>query len=217
MAIPGWHFGAYIDRYAASNAGEKPRVPVHGTDILFSVEKRLADDLRLAASYRSTTRERAREATRDGQTARIALEERVNLAALSIRANLSPISLSLDTRARTAVREARSTGYLVSAGVTAALFRGLVVQAGLTLFDSESPTIVSVYEPDVRLYFSAPSLSGQGSRRYLLLSVAIGRGLALEAKYHVTNWPARLEVGSGLDRLSGDRIREGKLQLRYSL
>ena len=107
-------------------------------------------------------------------------------------------------------------GFLLSQDVRWYVSTGTRIDARLAYFDTESfASRVFAYEHDLRYSFSVPALSGQGQRRYLMLTKSIGYGLELQARYAETFMPHRSEMGSGLDAFEGNRLREVSLQLRF--
>ena len=69
------------------------------------------------------------------------------------------------------------------------------------------------YENDMLYAFSIPAFYDQGTRLYLLLRYTLGKHFDLRMKFATTHYANRTEVGSGLNRISGDRHSEMKVQM----
>ncbi|MEX0821428.1 MAG: helix-hairpin-helix domain-containing protein [Rhodothermales bacterium] len=74
---------------------------------------------------------------------------------------------------------------------------------------------IHTFENDVLYAFSVPSFAGRGRRRYVLAHVRASSRLTLQLKMAVTNYVDVRTVGSGLDEVAGNRIREVKVQIRW--
>lgn len=90
------------------------------------------------------------------------------------------------------------------------------VDARLALFDTDGfASRVFAYENDLRYSFSVPAFQGRGRRAYVLVRTDLTPRWRIEAKYGVTTFRDVDAVGSGLDEVSGNRIREVRVQLRW--
>ena len=88
----------------------------------------------------------------------------------------------------------------------------------MALFDtSDFSTRLYTYERDLRYAFSVPALFGQGERSYALARIKLHGGVMVEAKYSVTRYDDRNQIRSGLQQLSGNRIRSLGVQLHWRL
>jgi hypothetical protein len=111
-----------------------------------------------------------------------------------------------------------SRGLLFYQGLRVQPTDALRLDARLALFDTDGyASRIYTYEHDLLYSFSVPVLYGQGQRSYLLVQYEPGAGLTLEAKYGITWYPHRRTVGSGLNATAGNRVREVRLQVRWSL
>ncbi len=107
-------------------------------------------------------------------------------------------------------------GSLLAADVRAAM-RWILIESRLLLFSTKSPTTsLYVYEPDVRYSMAIRSYSRRGERWMMMLTATISEALTVQLKYAMTVWTGATSVGSGLDSVEGDRIRELSGQVRWS-
>lgn len=85
------------------------------------------------------------------------------------------------------------------------------------LFDCPSyESRIYAYERDVLYAFSIPAYNGIGARYYLLVQWKIRRGLDFWVRYDETTYYDRGEIGSGRDRIDGNRKSRIKTQIRWS-
>lgn len=83
------------------------------------------------------------------------------------------------------------------------------------LFDTpEYETRIYAYEHDVLYRFSVPAYYGKGMRYYVVLSYKPARKVSIEAKYAVTKFIDRYEIGSGNELINGNVRSEFRTQLR---
>ncbi len=86
----------------------------------------------------------------------------------------------------------------------------------LAFFDTDSfETRVFTYEDDLLYTFSVPAFSGRGQRAYALVRWSPTGRLTLLAKVATTRFEDVRTVGSGLDEVEGNRLREARVQLRW--
>lgn len=110
-----------------------------------------------------------------------------------------------------------SHGFLLYQGVGVQVSSSLELDARLALFDTDGfPSRLYAYERDLLYSFSVPALFGRGQRSYVLARYSPIPSLTLEGKYGVTWYPNRDTIGSGLGATDGPRVREVRLQLRWS-
>jgi hypothetical protein len=96
--------------------------------------------------------------------------------------------------------------------------RGLRLDARLAFFDTDGfDTRVYAYENDLLYAFSVPAFFGRGQRAYLLARYEVVDGLILEAKYAVSRFQGVDTIGSGLNEIDGNRLREVRAQVRWRL
>ena len=92
------------------------------------------------------------------------------------------------------------------------------ISGRIALFDTEgNQNRQYAYERDVLYAFSIPSYSGRGIRNYLLFQYKASRKIDLWARYAITTFYDRDEIGSGLETIEGNRRTEVKFQIRYKL
>ena len=84
----------------------------------------------------------------------------------------------------------------------------------LTLFDTDDfDARVFAYETDLSYAFSSPAFSGKGRRFYTMLTYGAGTSIVVQVKYGATRMEHVTTVGSGLDAVDGNRIREFRAQV----
>ncbi|MFO8231340.1 MAG: helix-hairpin-helix domain-containing protein [Longimonas sp.] len=87
-----------------------------------------------------------------------------------------------------------------------------------TLFGTDSfESRLFAYEPDVRYGFSVPALFEHGQRAHVLVRLDLTSAVHLEAKYSVTAYTNRDVIGQGRDQIDSSRVRNWRLQLRWTL
>lgn len=134
------------------------------------------------------------------------------------------VSRPLSLRSRIGIRAVRGpasrseNGLLVLQDILLRPMTGLQVDLRLAFFDTDSYAArLYAYEANLLYAFSIPALSGRGQRRYVLVRYAPSRAVRIEARYAVTRYRDRTVVGSGLDAVSGNRVRDVGLQVRWRL
>ena len=87
-----------------------------------------------------------------------------------------------------------------------------------TLFQADNyDARIYAYERDFLYEYSTVAFSGKGSRFYIMLGWDISPQATLSLRYSLTLYPDRTYIGSGYDRIEGNRRQEIKLQLRCKL
>lgn len=74
---------------------------------------------------------------------------------------------------------------------------------------------IYAFENDVLYASSFPFYSNKGIRYYLNLRCRIKRGMDFWCRYAASHYPTLQELGSGLDKIEGNRKSEIKMQLRF--
>ncbi|MFT6828891.1 MAG: hypothetical protein ACJAZV_002185 [Roseivirga sp.] len=96
--------------------------------------------------------------------------------------------------------------------------KDFVFSARIALFDTEgNENRQYAYERDVLYAFSIPAYSGRGIRNYLLIQYQASRKLEFWGRIARTTYYDRTEIGTGLERIDGNKLTNIKLQLRYKL
>lgn len=97
-------------------------------------------------------------------------------------------------------------------------FKSWSFSGRMAFFDTKgSQNRQYAYERDVLYAFSIPAYSGRGVRNYLLIQYKAARKLELWARIARTTFYDRQEIGTGLERIEGDKRTEVKFQVRYKL
>ncbi len=132
-------------------------------------------------------------------------------------------SASLRSRAR--LEWVRSNGALDEGARGTLLYKDLrwkpdghvQVDVRYALFEATHPSArLYVLENDVLYAFSAPSFTGRGRRWYVLARFDPVPSITVQLKFGVTVYEDVSSVGSGLDAVPGNRIREMRLQIRWN-
>ena len=138
---------------------------------------------------------------------RLQLEYRVN-PAVRLRAR-GEMVLSRDPGAK------RETGYLIYQDLRFSPGRKWRIDARATIFDTGGySSRVYQFENDMLYVFSSKVLLNRGQRLYLLVKVEPLPFLDCWAKYGITVYEDQLFLGSGLDRIEGNRRSEVGVQMR---
>ncbi len=94
----------------------------------------------------------------------------------------------------------------------------LSISGRMALFDTEGQENRQyAYERDVLYAFSIPAYSGRGIRNYILLSYQASRQIDIWIRLARTTFYDRDEIGTGLERIDGNKRTEAKIQMRYKL
>jgi hypothetical protein len=88
--------------------------------------------------------------------------------------------------------------------------------ARLALFDTEDyDSRIYAYENDLIYYYAIPAYSDKGTRYYVTLRYKGIRHLTIECKIAETLYRNLTEIGSGQDRIAGNRRTEIRMQVIY--
>jgi hypothetical protein len=84
------------------------------------------------------------------------------------------------------------------------------------IFDTESfNSRIYAYENDVLYAYSVPAYQGKGVRFYLNARYTLTRGFDLWLRYSLTSYYDQNTVGSGDDKINGNKRSDARLQIRY--
>src|SRR5690606_33358426 len=84
------------------------------------------------------------------------------------------------------------------------------------IFDTQGfNSRIYAYENDVLVSFSAPRFQNRGIRCYLNGKLKVGKNTDLWLRYAVTRYINVNEIGSGLDKIEGNKKSEVRAQLRF--
>ncbi|GAB5519666.1 MAG: helix-hairpin-helix domain-containing protein [Rhodothermales bacterium] len=215
-----WTIHAYRDQYRFPWARFGTLYPSRGWDALVRVEHRPRRWLLWYAQGRTETRESGADVERQGRT----FESLRESTRQSFRLHGDyQFSRRLRVRARTewsrfAEQGVTNTGILLYQEARFTPVSALRIDARLAFFDTDDfDARLYAYEYDLLYTFSVPAFSGRGQRAYVLIRWQPHDALQLEAKYGVTRFEDRETVGSGLDEVVGNHLREARLQLRWRM
>jgi hypothetical protein len=226
QVAPRWTLAAYTDVYWFPWLRFRVPRPSSGIDARLVVTHRPHPWLRHTADLRAETREVGVE--RAGSNGTI-VDDTARETRRSIRwsgtFDFSP-TLRLRTRldAVQVLRPSSASGRTPEIGVLMAQDLrwtprpGVTTETRLALFETDGfASRVFAYEYDVRGSFSVPAFQGRGERFYVLLRANAGGVWTIEAKYAVTSLRGVDSIGSGPDEVTGNRIREVRLQVRLRI
>ncbi len=110
----------------------------------------------------------------------------------------------------------RRSGMLVYHEIRIRPIRQLMLAARLSSFSVDDHMArVYTHEYDLLYAFSSPAFTGHGRRAFLFIRLVASKTWTLEAKCSVSTWENVKSVGSGRDKIEGNRVRELRLQLRW--
>ncbi len=216
---PSWLITAYADQYRFPWSRFGAPLPSTGHDLLFFSEYRPRRWISVYAQLRSETKEtgapfrdeRGREfdalAPETRQSFRLHGDYQFSRS-LRLRTRFEGIRFESTDRETT-------FGSLLFQEFRWLPLESLQVDTRLAFFDTESyGARVFAYENDLLYTFSIPSFSGRGQRFYVLVRWLPSAQISLQAKYGITQYEDARSVGSGLDEVNGNRVREFRIQLR---
>ena len=238
---PRWTISGYLDAYRSDWLRYQVYRPTIGREVRLLVEHNPRPWLSQYVQYRSETKEQdavpPAGAVAVGLPRSLALETRWSLRwnaayqfsdQFTLRSRIEYVRASSpSTQAEPSTVERghspfsnsttdSETGILVSQDIDWSPHPKLRISGRLAHFDTRSyDARVFAYERDVLYSFRVPALSGRGERSYVLVRWLVGKGFRVEAKYGVTRYADRDTVGSGLDAVEGNRIRELRCQLHW--
>jgi hypothetical protein len=116
------------------------------------------------------------------------------------------------------VKERSQQGFLTYIDVAYKPFdKSLSVNGRLQYFETDGfDSRLYAYENDVLYSFSIPVFIDKGFRYYLNANYDVSKKLTLWARWAQTVYAEKLTVGSGLDRINGNRRSEIKVQALYN-
>ncbi|MXV15532.1 helix-hairpin-helix domain-containing protein [Hufsiella ginkgonis] len=86
------------------------------------------------------------------------------------------------------------------------------------VFDTPSfNSRVYAYENDILYGYSVPAFQNSGTRFYINLRFRLSRHVDVWFRYAVTRYTHLDEIGSGMDRITGNRKQDFKVQCRFAL
>ncbi|MEM1093689.1 MAG: helix-hairpin-helix domain-containing protein [Bacteroidota bacterium] len=215
-----WTIHAYRDQYRFPWARFGTLYPSRGWDALLRVEHRPRRWLLWYAQGRTETREEGRDVEQRGRIT----ESLLDATRQSFRLH-GDYQFNRRLRVRARAEWSRyselgetSTGVLIYQEARFSPIPALRLDGRLAFFDTEDfDARLYTYEYDLLYTFSVPAFSGRGQRAYVLLRWQPIESLQLEAKYGVTRFEDRETIGSSLDEVDGNVLREARLQLRWRM
>jgi hypothetical protein len=218
-----WRLTAFVDQYRFPWARFGVPRPGAGFEGLLSVEHRPRPWLLHYVHGRSETRDTGLRVSTDtgAEMDGLTRETRQTLrwqgeyaasARLRLRARLE------GARYRRQGSPAES-GVMIFQDIRWSASRVVAIDGRLTFFDTESfDSRLFQFESDLHGVLANTLLSGRGTRTYVVLTVRPGgtwEGLDVRLKGAVTRYRDRFSVGSGLDEIEGDRVRDVGVHVRF--
>lgn len=218
---PAWRLAGYFDQFRFPWARFGAERPSGGFDALLLVEYRPRPGLTVYAQARSKTREEGHVVESAGAPAPVAgvSEETRQSARLHLSYRLTA-ALRFQSRLElTRFLDGSGTpshGNLLYQDVRWVPVSALQLDGRLTFFEAEHfGARLYAYENDLFYTFSVPMLSGVGQRAYLMARWSPRGALTIEVKLAETRLENTETIGSGLDEVEGNRLREVRAQLRW--
>jgi hypothetical protein len=219
---PNWTVAAYVDQYRFPWLRFTVPRPSQGYEARLVVEHRPRPWLQYYVQARTETRDTGfdyaprpdgprfdatREETRQSLRLHVSYEFADGLRLRSRLEGARYAAEGLDAR----------RGFLLFQDLRWQPHPALRLDARLALFDTDGyPARIYVYENDLLYSFSVPAFFGRGQRAYLLARYEPLDDVVLELKYAATRYEHQAFVGSGLNRVAGNRLREVRGQLRWT-
>ncbi len=221
----GWTVNAYLDQYAFPFLRLNEPRPTRGSEALVHVEHRPRRYARVYAQARTETRETGVDvpgtvpgsvvgglSTQTRQTVRLQGEWDASRT-VRLRARVEGSRyVAPDPAAPTQL------GSLVYQDVRWQARRWLRADLRLTLFDTDGyDSRLYAFENDLTGVFSIPALSGRGVRGYVLLSADPLDDVRVQLKLASTWLRNATRIGSGANRVEGNRVSDLGLQVRVRI
>ncbi len=213
---PTWTLAGYADVFTMTWPRFRTDRPSTGLDVRARLTHQPRSWLRVYVQGRSRQREQNGAALHhDTRPLRPIRRHEIRLHAQYAHSPVLRFATQVDqvwtTRDGTSGR-----GFLLSQDVRWHIHAALRLDARLAFFDADPfDARVYAYEHDLRYSFSVPAFSGQGQRRYLMATWAPTAALDFQMKLAETHMPMETTMGSGLDEVEGNRLRDVRLQLRW--
>ncbi len=217
---PAWRLAAFFDQYRFPWVRFGVPRPSTGYEVFFVIEHRPRRWLTVYLQGRSETKETGIVHTDSGGRLLDAVrpETRQSLR-LHGDYRFSPrlrLRARLEATRFAAPDAADAYGLVLYQDVRWRPINTVQVDLRLAFFDTDTfETRVFTYENDLLYTFSVPAFSGRGQRAYALVQWTPTPRLTLQAKAAMTQFEDALTVGSGLDEVEGNRLREVRAQLRW--
>ena len=94
--------------------------------------------------------------------------------------------------------------------------RPLVLGMRMSLFDiSDYDARIYSYESDLTYEYGVPMLMGRGLRAFIVCRYELSSNISMALKYSMNYYPDAESIGSGNDKIEGNRKQEIKVQLRW--
>lgn len=215
-----WTISGYFDQYEFPWVSSSIARPSKGSDALLVADYMPRRWIRVYLQARSETKERGDLFTTLNGAVLTGLTEETRQ---SIRLH-GDYTFNRDLRLKARIEwiraftgnQPKAYGIVLYQDIRWLVQSNLKLDARLSFFDTDGfASRVFTYESDLLYTFAVPAFSGRGQRSYLLLTYSPIPRLDLQAKYSATLFEDVKSVGSGLDEVEGNRIREFRMQVRW--
>lgn len=222
QAAPQWKASFYFDQYRFPWARFSVPLPSSGYEALAVVEHRPRRWLTVYLQGRTETKEAGTQIADEHGRLLDAVQPETRQS-LRLHSDYQ-FSRRLRLRARgevirfSAPNQDEEYGLLLYQDIRWLPAKRLQIDLRIAFFDSDSfDARVFMYENDLIYTLSVPAFSGQGQRTYILMRWAPMDILTFQAKYAATYYENVQTVGSGLNEVVGQRLREirAQIQLRF--
>ena len=222
--VARWEISAYYDQFRFPWLRYRVSAPSDGHDALVRVAYSPTKTSLLYAQLRQRLKPRdlsAAELTAFDPYRALPLPGEQLRQSLLVYYNTA-VSTALELRTRLQASRLRDDrglawrrGYVLAQDVGYQLNRTLKLTARYSVFDSDDyDSRQYIYEQDVLLAVSLPTLYGQGTRIYGIAEIRLNRSLTLWLRYAETRYRYQNTVGTGLEEIQGNLRGEVKAQLR---
>lgn len=213
---PAWTLAGYADVFAMTWPRFRADRPSTGLDVRARLTHQPRSWLRIYAQGRSRQREQNGAVLHhDTRPLHPISRHEIRLHAQYAHSSTLRLATQVD-HVWTRAEASSGRGFLLSQDLRWQLHPTLRLDARLAFFDADTfDARVYAYEHDLRYSFSVPAFSGQGQRRYLMVSWAPMATLDFQVKLAATYMPMETTMGSGLNEVEGNRLRDVRFQLRW--
>lgn len=217
---PRWRIAAFFDHYRFPWVRFGVPRPSTGHEALVLIEHRPRRWLTVYLQGRSETKEAGSEHV-DAAGRRLDALRPETRQSMRLHGDYS-FSPRLRLRARLEVVRFATPdapdayGLVLFQDVRWRLVKTVQLDVRLAFFETDSfEARVFTYEDDLLYTFSVPAFNGRGQRAYALIRWSPTGRLTLLAKAAATRFEDVRTVGTGLDEVEGNRLREIRVQLRW--
>ena len=215
-----WTVSAYFDQYAFPWIRFGIPRPSTGYDVLLSLEIRPRAWLRYYLEGRSETQETRCEVPATSSSAIDAVDQ-ISRQSIRLHGEYS-FSRRLRLSARMELKRYTQPGSECLDGIL--LYQDFrwtprkrfQIDIRYAFFDIDDYTArIYTYESDLLYSFAVPAFQGKGRRFYILLRWNPVKNMTIQCKFSRTQYEGIDKIGSGLDEINGNQVRDIRFQIRW--